>query len=966
MAEALATISLVGNIMQFIAVGVKVASSIREIYKKGSLGSNSEVASTAGRLKGALDLLRNGPLEKTDAKLAEMMVECSKLADELTTILNGLKPDRRKIQLLEATSKSLKSVKVHGRIKNIERKLEKMQDAVSFRLNVILSTDQAALLPSLRDNNELTKMFYRETCDRLDNMTADLKKTLTSRDLGHSTVVNFFEVARKLSKLVDEAKDSDKICKILGSLYFMQMKERQSDVAQAHRTTFEWIFKQKTDVNFMDWLQHSNGIYWISGKAGSGKSTLMKFILHHPCTKELLARWAKRQDPVIADHFFWSAGTGLQKSQEGLFITLLSQIFAQCPEIVSQACPTRWSLGSFACAAAWTRAELFHTFETISAIPSLPQRICLFIDGLDEYRGDHAELVEMLRIISRSADIKICASSRPWQVFQDAFEASKWKLYVHDLTKEDIRVYVQDKLGGNSRFQLLEQRNPQEAAFLVRNIQTKAQGVFLWVYLVVRSLLRGLLNRDEISDLRRRLNDLPGELEKYFKLMLDTIEPIYQEQSARVFKIMGCAGATLPVVMFHFVDQERKDSDYVLLQETQPFSAVEIADMVDEKKRQLNARCRDLLHFTVSSEEPEISRQRVGFLHRTVVDFLQTEEMDSLLSSRCNSEFNPDSSLCKAYLAILKASSVQYQGNEISNRTSLSTMVMGSMFYAKEASERSEKTNYKVLDCLEQVVTHITERCNQKPQDLVLLPKSNIESFLDLAVRLGLSRYIQEKMSKTPSHDTEPSLVANAKLGNLLTQALQDRFVIEKEFDFSVVADNEIDLSMVQLLLNCGADPTCKPKAARNDTLHFHDQISSPTAQNDSDRSVWANFLFQIQANYTLSRGANAWDMTQHLDRSAAPDRIPVNLFEACQLMIEHGAPRKYHNIDDLRSSDRQIDLPARRRTSASQYNKFLDAENVFEEVFSDSEAASLARLLRRFGRGEYEEQVQKRHCTIM
>jgi hypothetical protein len=46
---------------------------------------------------------------------------------------------------------------------------------------------------------------------------------------------------------------------------------------------------------------------------------------------------------------------------------------------------------------------------------------------------------------------------------------------------------------------------PRDARDLIMEVVTKADGVFLWVSLVVESLLKGLGNRDEIEDLRERV-----------------------------------------------------------------------------------------------------------------------------------------------------------------------------------------------------------------------------------------------------------------------------------------------------------------------------------------------------------------------------------------------------------------------------------------------------------------------------
>lgn len=117
-------------------------------------------------------------------------------------------------------------------------------------------------------------------------------------------------------------------------------------------------------------------------------------------------------------------------------------------------CPHRWG-ADFHEEWDWT-AELFAAFEKIAALKYVPSKLCLFIDGLDEYDGDHVELIEILRTTAKSANIKICASSRPCYDFIDAFGHQRRKLCVQDLTANDILLYVKNNLEQDSRFKRLK------------------------------------------------------------------------------------------------------------------------------------------------------------------------------------------------------------------------------------------------------------------------------------------------------------------------------------------------------------------------------------------------------------------------------------------------------------------------------------------------------------------------------
>jgi hypothetical protein len=71
------------------------------------------------------------------------------------------------------------------------------------------------------------------------------------------------------------------------------MTSRHETITEAHKKTLEWIFRDpmadgNSWSNFGKWLQFGSSIYWIYRKAGSGKSTLMKFIVDHSQTQALL------------------------------------------------------------------------------------------------------------------------------------------------------------------------------------------------------------------------------------------------------------------------------------------------------------------------------------------------------------------------------------------------------------------------------------------------------------------------------------------------------------------------------------------------------------------------------------------------------------------------------------------------------------------------------------------------------
>jgi len=188
----------------------------------------------------------------------------------------------------------------------------------------------------------------------------------------------------------------------------------------------------------------------------------------------------------------------------------------------------------------WTVATLQSAFEKL--IESATQRrLCLFIDGLDEYEGDHTAMARFLTKLGKHEHVEICISSRPLFEFENVFRSCP-TLRLQDLTRSDISIYVKDRLGASERWTVLCGRQPDHARKLIEDAVKMANGVFLWVKLVLNSLIKGLDLDDDFEDLLKRLRRLPRGLEELYSHMLKTIDPpFYLEEAAMFFEILRTA-----------------------------------------------------------------------------------------------------------------------------------------------------------------------------------------------------------------------------------------------------------------------------------------------------------------------------------------------------------------------------------------------------------------------------------------
>lgn len=206
--------------------------------------------------------------------------------------------------------------------------------------------------------------------------------------------------------------------------------------------------------------------FWISGKPDSGKSTLMQFLRANHQTIKILREWAGPNKLVVASHYFWHSGSDQQKSQEGLLRALAYDVLSQCIDLIPVICPHRWNSSDDTSSYGWTLAELLELTARFSKRLLISNgkavQYCFFVDGLDEYEGNHFDIVRVLEDFTGSGYIKICASSRPWNVFEASFSGDRTRMLVlQDLTRNDICIFARSQLEIARRFLSVDQRNIQ-------------------------------------------------------------------------------------------------------------------------------------------------------------------------------------------------------------------------------------------------------------------------------------------------------------------------------------------------------------------------------------------------------------------------------------------------------------------------------------------------------------------------
>ena len=557
---------------------------------------------------------------------------------------------------------------------------------------------------------------------------------------------------------------------IINSLAFPRMNNRQEEIVEAHPGTFEWLFQSnsfESGIPFAEWLRSGNRIFWISGKAGSGKSTLMKFIYKNPKTMEILREWAPDGTVTMAWFSFWNSGTANQKSTNGLLRAILCALLCQAPDKVKSVFPKYWPKYWDPAVKAssdlhqvspdssdksefntlmvqWTTRELR---ESLIKLLSQLDHVCLFIDGLNEFDGEPETLVELLKSFLKDG-AKICLSSRPLENFQIGFDGVP-RLRLEDETYNDIKLYVEQKLGPNSEWNSLVIVD-QAALSLIDQIVEDAAGVFFWVVLVVRSLLRGLTNADPIMVLKIRVRQLPVELEQLFTHILNSIEPLHLIWASRAIQIRqkashvegGLCAAGLSLLEF-------QEDDEISLVSRTPFSYLSLQDTtlaVERIELLLQTRCGGLLELApvdvhdVSIPMGKEGNRKVQYLHRTVADFFLRKEISEILIRYSGKVFSPERTLLACYVMRLRRCfHTPVQPNEFALWADLVREAMELAYTIEQATGSSES---RLVDELERSIS----RQAAKP------PHKDCEDFLEFATVHGLAQYLKRKLKRTP-HD---------------------------------------------------------------------------------------------------------------------------------------------------------------------------------------------------------------------
>jgi ankyrin repeat protein len=507
----------------------------------------------------------------------------------------------------------------------------------------------------------------------------------------------------------------------------------------------------------------------------------MKYIHNHPRTAELLKSWKPGRLTIDTWHFFDDRGSYLQKSLQGLLYSIIHRIASFDNRLADVILPM-YAAKSPILRDGWPLSDLQEALMLLLDQKELPVDLHIFLDALDEY-GDPPEVIADFvtdlssRRLSEFSRVKICFSSRPWNVFLTRFSDYPG-LDIHEHTKGDIRQFARrminsyDLVGDSPS---AERR--RDASHLLSDICERAEGVFLWVRLVSAELIKAHSHGASLAQLRELVLEFPQELEEYYT------RTVHRVPESRRFDTF--------VMLEVVVRSSRLLSIEEFIGALECASCENLDQCIMRTSSQLSnpAFTRSAIHYLREYAGGLLEAVSINSslfvqpMHQTVKDFLNAPGfLHRVLGAEANTVFENGHSFLAKYF-IMQA---------VTRDCVTKTSTLG-MFHAQSSESTTGVSQAKFIDSLPDHVIRQSYPNSSAPV---------FNSRMSFAVVADLRIYVWEKLTKQNVVNDNPSV----SLLSCLTETAAMRCYLTIEDSWSALAYSDLS-EMCRILLDFGANP---------------------------------------------------------------------------------------------------------------------------------------------------------------
>ncbi|RYP06507.1 hypothetical protein DL765_009461 [Monosporascus sp. GIB2] len=406
------------------------------------------------------------------------------------------------------------TIKVYAAAANASGLPEAFND-VATRLPLVRNTLQIVCehLNTLNPDEESCKVMkpVLERCeDRAKRLEQIFEKVVPQPDA--SRMERYWRTARTLGLYSSVIRDAerDALLKQLGwTDPTIDMRRIERTKGGLYEASSCWIFAHP---RYHQWRHGEAKLLWIKGGAGKGKTMLLVGI-----TKELRPR-AKLGDPSadsILSFFFCQNTDNRLNNAVAILKGLIYLLLVQDSSLVSYLKSDYDRMGKEIFDVSNNNINAFDALSNVfrQMIQHLRlETVYLAVDALDECDDGRSDLLGLIRETSLQENrLKWIVTSRNQVRFDESLALS---LEVNsEAVLQAIKIYIEHKV---SRIPSLES-DPAQRANVQQKLVDKADGTFLWVDLILRSI-HGALG----DDIVRRIDEIPsGLLPLYDRMMGD-------------------------------------------------------------------------------------------------------------------------------------------------------------------------------------------------------------------------------------------------------------------------------------------------------------------------------------------------------------------------------------------------------------------------------------------------------------
>jgi ankyrin repeat protein len=408
------------------------------------------------------------------------------------------------------------------------------------------------------------------------------------------------------------------------------------------------------DVQYRAWMDKPQGLFWIKGDPGAGKSVLMKHAVknmreHSP-------------DNLVVAFFFHGQGVDLQKTPLGLFRALLNSLLNYFPAYLSLLTATfeeresqygaytanRWK---------WVDKELQDILFQVLTKGTQHQPVVIFVDALDECGESSAKsLLAYFKEVTVQAErdhgrIRVCLSSRHYPILDLEIVPA---VHVEKRNDRDIRWYTREQLKDIQPMLKREQ--------IQNEILSKAGGGFQWVFIVVETIVDNNLKGIKTEMLLRELTSCPETLGELYASILRDVPATDRSQMVKIFQWVLFAQRPLSAQELRVALATDKDMNCTSVHDLEAHEGW--SDTLIDFERRVKDISRGLIHFQsrdlwekYTPDGEDLDRE-AQLIHQSVADYLsdgflnEDENGCSISSSTTGAGHLQISRSCLGYLTL--------------------------------------------------------------------------------------------------------------------------------------------------------------------------------------------------------------------------------------------------------------------------------------------------------------------------